>query len=406
MTDPLGDVAFLQDVVNELRNQVHDLQWELGGVRARMLCEIRRLRRALLLLVEDWPNVVSAFDGIKLAAPSVMTEGVRVWISIAILTLLFMVQRFGTDKVGSSFAYVLCVWFNSIAGIGIYNIAKYDPTVFKALNPKYIIEYFKRNKKNAWISIGGVVMCITGVEGTGGGIRKYKGRRSHGRGFTQSWWKLDVCNGVCPDIARAIGVVSRRELYHGIRGCRSMLHYQQLKQSTLQLLKLAKKCFVWSSTSEKNSFGPFQGALGSSSSWLRFPLSILKLAVEIFDGTGHFGMWQGEVLDSLFQQGLNIAIEEKKSEKDEDLALMLLSSILDEFKHLETMLLYEKENVSLDVCSALYSHELRKQDNMKTKSATSEEALVARGYQQSQDKRRRGRSKSKGRGTGRKTIQS
>ncbi|KAM3248794.1 hypothetical protein P3L10_010563 [Capsicum annuum] len=75
-----------------------------------------------------------------------------------------MVQRFGTDKVGSSFAYVLCVWFNSIAGIGIYNIAKYDPTVFKALNPKYIIEYFKRNKKNAWISIGGVVMCITGAE--------------------------------------------------------------------------------------------------------------------------------------------------------------------------------------------------------------------------------------------------
>ena len=31
---------------------------------------------------------------------------------------------------------------------------------------------------------------------------------------------------------------------------------------------------------------------GSSSSWSRFPVSTLKLAVEIFDGTGHFGMWQ------------------------------------------------------------------------------------------------------------------
>ncbi len=40
----------------------------------------------------------------------------------------------------------------------------------------------------------------------------------------------------------------------------------------------------------------------------------MKLAVEIFDGTGHFGMWQGEVLDSLFQQGLDTAIEEKKPE--------------------------------------------------------------------------------------------
>ncbi|KAM3356122.1 hypothetical protein P3S68_022836 [Capsicum galapagoense] len=109
-------------------------------------------------------SVLSAVNGLKLAAPSVMTEGMRVWISIAILIVLFMFQRLGTDKVGGTFAYVLCVWFISIAGIGIYNIAKYDPTVFKALNPKYIIEYFKRNKKNAWISIGGVVMCITGAE--------------------------------------------------------------------------------------------------------------------------------------------------------------------------------------------------------------------------------------------------
>ncbi|KAM3376391.1 hypothetical protein P3S68_015106 [Capsicum galapagoense] len=54
MADPVWDVAFLQDAVNELRNQVRDLQWELGGVRARMLSEICRLRRALLLPIEDW----------------------------------------------------------------------------------------------------------------------------------------------------------------------------------------------------------------------------------------------------------------------------------------------------------------------------------------------------------------
>jgi len=33
-------------------------------------------------------------------------------------------------------------------------------------------------------------------------------------------------------------------------------------------------------------------------------VSTLKLAVEIFDDTGHFGMGQGEVLDSFFQQAL------------------------------------------------------------------------------------------------------
>ena len=47
-------------------------------------------------------------------------------------------------------------------------------------------------------------------------------------------------------------------------------------------------------------------------------MSSLKVAVETFDGTGHFGMWQGEVMDSLFQQGLDIAIEEKKPDDIEE----------------------------------------------------------------------------------------
>lgn len=86
-----------------------------------------------------------------------------VWLAVAILILLFFLQRFGTEKVGYTFAPVLCLWFFSIAGIGIYNFVRYDPTVIRALNPKYIIDYFKRNNKDAWISLGGVVMCITGI---------------------------------------------------------------------------------------------------------------------------------------------------------------------------------------------------------------------------------------------------
>ncbi|KAL1564751.1 retrovirus-related pol polyprotein [Salvia divinorum] len=74
---------------------------------------------------------------------------------------------------------------------------------------------------------------------------------------------------------------------------------------------------------------------------------------------------------------------------------MLLSSLPDEFDHLETTLLHGKENVSLDiVCSALYSHELKKTDKMKGKAVT-DEALVARDRQQSRSKERRGRSKLK-----------
>ncbi|XP_057516471.1 potassium transporter 5-like [Amaranthus tricolor] len=108
-------------------------------------------------------SVLSAIGGLKKASP-IFTEGRVVWISIAILILLFTAQRFGTDKVGYSFAPIVSVWFLLNAGIGVYNFIKYDPAVIKALNPWYIIQYFKRNGGEAWISLGGVFLCVTGTE--------------------------------------------------------------------------------------------------------------------------------------------------------------------------------------------------------------------------------------------------
>jgi len=55
------------------------------------------------------------------------------------------------------------VWFAFIGGIGVYNFIKYDPTVVKAINLKNIVDYFRRNKKDALISLGGVVLAITGT---------------------------------------------------------------------------------------------------------------------------------------------------------------------------------------------------------------------------------------------------
>ncbi|GJT65990.1 retrovirus-related pol polyprotein from transposon TNT 1-94 [Tanacetum coccineum] len=56
----------------------------------------------------------------------------------------------------------------------------------------------------------------------------------------------------------------------------------------------------------------------TSSSWARPVLTNARLAVEVFDGTDHFGMWQSEVLDALFQKGLDIVVEESKPEDVED----------------------------------------------------------------------------------------
>ncbi|KAG1370244.1 hypothetical protein COCNU_15G006100 [Cocos nucifera] len=91
-------------------------------------------------------------------------DGNIVVISIAILIMLFSIQRFGTDKVGYSFAPIIVIWFSFIGGIGLYNLIKYDLGVLRAFNPKYIIDYFKRNGKQGWVSLGGIVLAITGTE--------------------------------------------------------------------------------------------------------------------------------------------------------------------------------------------------------------------------------------------------
>jgi KUP system potassium uptake protein len=107
-------------------------------------------------------SVLSAVGGITNKLP--MSQDVVVWISVAILILLFLVQRFGTDHVGYAFSPFVLTWFLLIAGIGVYNLVTYDSSVLRAFYPKYIIDYFKRDSKQAWISLGGIVLCITGNE--------------------------------------------------------------------------------------------------------------------------------------------------------------------------------------------------------------------------------------------------
>ncbi|KAL5538798.1 hypothetical protein UlMin_044623 [Ulmus minor] len=104
-------------------------------------------------------SVLSAVSGIKS-----LGQNAVVGISVAILVILFAVQRLGTDKVGSSFAPIIFVWFSFLTGIGLYNLFKHDIGVLRAFNPWYIVQYFKRNGKQGWVSLGGVFLCITGTE--------------------------------------------------------------------------------------------------------------------------------------------------------------------------------------------------------------------------------------------------
>ncbi|CAA7020947.1 unnamed protein product [Microthlaspi erraticum] len=108
-------------------------------------------------------SVLSATGGIKVINPK-MSSDVVVLVSIIILIGLFSMQHYGTDKVGWLFAPIVLIWFLFIGATGMYNIFKHDTSVLKAFSPTYIYLYFKRRGRDGWISLGGILLSITGTE--------------------------------------------------------------------------------------------------------------------------------------------------------------------------------------------------------------------------------------------------
>ncbi|XP_071920852.1 potassium transporter 11-like isoform X4 [Coffea arabica] len=108
-------------------------------------------------------SVLSASGGIKVNNPK-MENGMVVLVAVVILVGLFSMQHYGTDKVGWLFAPIVLLWFLLIGGIGIFNIWKYDSSVLRAFSPVHIYRYFRRQKRDGWSSLGGIMLSITGTE--------------------------------------------------------------------------------------------------------------------------------------------------------------------------------------------------------------------------------------------------
>lgn len=83
-------------------------------------------------------------------------------IVLTILTILFIIQQFGTNLVGKLFGPVMFVWFAVLGVLGMSFIVK-DLSILKALNPYYAIHLLVTNKL-AFVILGGVFLCTTGAE--------------------------------------------------------------------------------------------------------------------------------------------------------------------------------------------------------------------------------------------------
>ncbi|HXF91006.1 MAG TPA: KUP/HAK/KT family potassium transporter, partial [Candidatus Nitrosotenuis sp.] len=106
-------------------------------------------------------SVLSAVEGITVATPEYHHWVVP--IAIIILLILFMTQKVGTSRIGSLFGPAVLIWFSVIGTLGLIQIYK-APYVLRALNPLWALQLFHDHGFKALLSLGAVVLAITGSE--------------------------------------------------------------------------------------------------------------------------------------------------------------------------------------------------------------------------------------------------
>lgn len=83
-------------------------------------------------------------------------------IACIILIGLFALQHYGTHRIGFLFAPIVTLWLLCISAIGLYNIIHWNPGVYRAISPRYMFQFLKKTQKGGWMSLGGIMLCITG----------------------------------------------------------------------------------------------------------------------------------------------------------------------------------------------------------------------------------------------------
>jgi hypothetical protein len=106
-------------------------------------------------------SVLSAVEGLQVAAPGL--DSLVLPITLAVLTALFAIQRFGTRAVGRLFGPVMVVWFSVLAVAGLVEVAQ-NPEILRALSPTYGVAFFLDGAAAAFLALGSIVLAVTGAE--------------------------------------------------------------------------------------------------------------------------------------------------------------------------------------------------------------------------------------------------
>ena len=150
-----------------------------GGILALMVLAQRvastpRLRAALTMIgivgaclffgdgvITPAISVLSAVEGLETVKPEFKEYVLP--ISALVIVFLFVIQHRGTGSVGRLFGPVMALWFTAIGLLGAVQIVQH-PGVLAALSPTYGIGLLIHYKWTAFVTLGSVVLAVTGAE--------------------------------------------------------------------------------------------------------------------------------------------------------------------------------------------------------------------------------------------------
>jgi KUP system potassium uptake protein len=110
-------------------------------------------------------SITSAIEGLRELPPLHNlghSDNRIVYIVLGILSSFFFLQQFGTASIGKLFGPIMFIWFTMLAILGVYHIFD-DPSIFKAVNPYYAIDFLANYPGGFWL-LGAVFLCTTGAE--------------------------------------------------------------------------------------------------------------------------------------------------------------------------------------------------------------------------------------------------
>jgi KUP system potassium uptake protein len=106
-------------------------------------------------------SVLSAIEGLNFATP--LFEPYILLITVAIIIVLFLLQKNGTARIGKAFGPIILLWFFTLALLGIKGIIS-EPSVASAVLPYYALAFLLNNSLEGFIVLGSVFLVVTGGE--------------------------------------------------------------------------------------------------------------------------------------------------------------------------------------------------------------------------------------------------